>query len=76
MFGTGHAAPTQGHRYQPLGKSIMTANLIEYVEGQGINTRAPVNKQIGNDLNARSPATYTTGKKTLQLQALENEIAQ
>ena len=54
----------------------MAANLIGYVEGQGINARAPITQHIVNDFSARSPATYITGKKSHQLQALENEIGQ
>lgn len=54
----------------------MAANTIDYGEGQGINSRAPISQQVVNDFSARSQATYTTGKKSQQLQALENEIAE
>lgn len=65
-----------GRREQPLGKTIMTANLFDYVEGQGVNTTVPISQQTVDDFNARAQSTYTPGMESHKLHGLESEIAQ
>lgn len=65
-----------GRRDQPLGKTIMTANLFDYIEGQGFNTTVRISQQTVDDFNARAQSTYTPGMESHKLHGLESEIAQ
>lgn len=73
---TRKVARPMGRRDQPLGKTIMTANLFNYVEGQGLNTTVPISQQTVDDFNARAQSTYTPGMESHKLHGLESEIAQ
>ena len=65
-----------GRRDQPLGKTIMTANLFDYVQGQGVNITVPISQQTVDDFNARAQSSYTPGMESHKLHGLESEIAQ
>ena len=65
-----------GRRDQSLGKTIMTANLFDYVQGQGVNITVPISQQTVDDFNARAQSTYTSGMESHKLHGLESEIAQ